>query len=65
MKRAWVATLSVGIALIGLCMYFYGYENTWRLWNIPVYESPFLDIQLITGTTESLDKGFDPTIYNP
>jgi hypothetical protein len=65
MKRAWVATLSAGIALIGLCMYFYGYENTWRLWNIPVYESPFLDIQLITGTAESLEKGFDPTIYNP
>lgn len=65
MKRAWVATLCVGIALVGLCMYFYGYENTWKLWNIPVYESPFLDIQLITGTAESLEKGFDPTVYNP
>ena len=65
MKRAWVATLCTGIALIGLCMYFYGYENTWRLWNIPVFKSPFLDVQLITGTAESLEKGFDPTIYNP
>lgn len=65
MKRAWVATLIVGLAIIGLCMYFYGYENTWRLWNIPVFKSPFLDIQLITGTAESLEKGFDPTIYNP
>ena len=65
MKRVWVATLSVGIALIGLCMYFYGYENTWRLWNIPVFKSPFLDIQLITGTAESLEKGFDPTVNNP
>lgn len=65
MKRAWVATVSVGIAIIGLCMYFYGYENTWRLWNIPVVMPPFLDIQLITGTAESLERGFDPTVYNP
>ena len=65
MKRAWVVTLIVSIANIGLCMYFYGYENTWRIWNVPVYESPFLDIQLITGTAESLEKGFDPTVFNP
>lgn len=65
MKRAWVATLAAGIAIIGLCMFFYGYLNTWFLWNIPADTNPFLDIQLITGTAESLEKGFDPTVYNP
>ena len=65
MQRTWVATLAVGIAIIGLCMYFYGYVNTWVLWNIPVHMPPFLDIQLITGTAESLEKGFDPTVSNP
>jgi len=65
MKRAWVATLAAGIAIIGLCMFFYGYLNTWFLWNIPAVTNPFLDIQLITGTAESLEKGFDPTVYNP
>ena len=65
MKRVWVTTLAVGIGIIGLCMYFYGYVNTWILWNIPAKMPPFLDIQLITGTAESLEKGFDPTVSNP
>lgn len=65
MRRVWVATLAVGIAIIGLSMFFYGYLNTWFIWNIPADTTPFFDIQLITGTAESLEKGFNPTVYNP
>jgi hypothetical protein len=43
----------------------YGYEKTWKLWNVPVFSPPFVDFRLIPGSAESLRSGFDPVLNNP
>jgi hypothetical protein len=43
----------------------FGYEATWRLWNIPTLTLPFGDLRVITGGAESRRQGFDPMIENP
>jgi hypothetical protein len=44
---------------------FYGYHETWELWNVPTAKDTFLDFQLIPGSAESFRQGFEPTINNP
>jgi len=44
---------------------YYGYEETWQLWNVPTIMPPFLDFRLIPGSAESFRRGFEPTIKNP
>ncbi len=49
------------IALLGL----YGYDNTWRLWNIPTIYPHFGDLRSITHGAETYAQGMDPMIENP
>ncbi len=65
MKKQWLISVLAILCIIGLLFVLYGYENTWRLWNIPTFMPPFLDMQLITHTVESIEDGFDPAIENP
>ncbi len=48
-----------GILILGL-----GYHETYRLWKVPVKEQLFYDLQLITGTSESIRAGHDPILNN-
>lgn len=43
----------------------YGYEETWKLWNVPVLSPHFLDFRLIPGSAESFANGFEPSVVNP
>lgn len=65
MQKRWVLVLIISLALLGLLFIFYGYENTYRAWGIPVTMPPFLDLRLITGSAESILRGFDPALRNP
>lgn len=42
-----------------------GYDNTWRIWNIPVKQPAFYDLRLITGGAESFTQGYNPAVNNP
>ena len=55
----------VMLTLVGLSFRFYGYEATWRLWNIPTLMPPFTDLRLLPGSAESFREGFDPIYKNP
>ncbi len=43
----------------------YGYENTWKFWQVPTLMPPFADLRLIPGGAETFRRGLDPTIRNP
>jgi hypothetical protein len=64
-KRLYIGLLCAGLAILGLSFYFYGYENTWRLWHIPTLQPSFLDFRLIPGSAESIRAGYDPGVENP
>ena len=55
----------LGVALIGVLMFFYGYESAWRFWNIPTMSPCFADMRCIPGGLESRSLGFDPLVKNP
>jgi hypothetical protein len=52
-------------SLILLSFKFYGYDETWRLWRVPVVQPQFVDFRLIPGSAESFRRGFEPTQKNP
>lgn len=64
-KKLYASLLCAGLAIIGLSFYFYGYEKTWNLWNIPTLLPPFLDLQLLPASAESIRAGYDPAMENP
>ena len=43
----------------------YGYEETWKLWRVPVEQPQFSDFRLIPGSVESFRMGLEPTQRNP
>jgi hypothetical protein len=53
------------ILIFGALLSLYGYNNTWKLWNIPTMSPYFADIRVVTGGSESYRQGFDPMIDNP
>ena len=53
-----------GILLIEMLFLFYGYKNTWRLWNIPMMLPYFADLCTIPGGVEFYALGNDPLINN-
>ena len=59
-----VSSLVVGLVLL-LLFTFYGYDETWKLWRVPVEHPQFLDFRLIPGSAESYREGFEPTQKNP
>lgn len=67
MKSRYKTILATGMVLVffGLLFGFYGYNNTWRLWNIPVMSPTFADLRTLTHGAESLKQGFDPMVNNP
>jgi hypothetical protein len=53
------------LAIVWLSFYFYGYEATWHLWNIPTLMPAFADLRLLPGSAESYRAGFNPIYDNP
>lgn len=61
-----IATICVIITLLFLVSFaFYGYENTWRLWNVPTIMPHFADIRSLTHGAQAYASGLDPMIENP
>jgi hypothetical protein len=60
-----ILAYSLAILILGSLFSLYGYNNTWRLWNIPTMSPHFADLRVITGGAESYAQGFDPIIKNP
>jgi len=54
----------LGVVLISILMLFYGYSNTWKLWNVPVMSPCFADFRSIPGGLESQSLGDDPLVKN-
>jgi hypothetical protein len=59
-----VGILSLWLVIL-ISFLTYGYENTWRLWNIPTMMPPFGDFQLIPSSAETFRMGIDPMVENP
>lgn len=54
-----------GAAGFTLLLHSLGFNTTFRLWNVPTYSVPFLDLAVITGASQSYMQGYDPAIQNP
>jgi glycosyl transferase family 87 len=54
-----------GCLIIVTLFFMYGYEKTWRLWNIPTLEPYLYDARVITAGAEAHALGYDPLINNP
>lgn len=54
-----------GAIVFALVIRFYGYGNTFRLWNISTYHGSFFDLRLIPGAAESYRRGYDPAVSDP
>lgn len=63
-KTLFFLTMIISI-IICLMFLFYGYEKTWKLWNVPALMHPFADVIIITSGAESHALGYDPLFYNP
>jgi hypothetical protein len=64
--RIW---LFIGITLfavihLGLINHF-GWVDTWRWWHIPARSPHFSDLRVITGASDSVERGFNPREINP
>jgi hypothetical protein len=64
-KRFLSIGVSLGIILIGVLSVSLGYEQTWRLWNIPTLSPCFADCRVITSGAESRALGYNPLLNNP
>ncbi len=58
------SSLLIGLAIL-LAFKIYGYDETWRLWRVPVEHPQFSDFRLIPGSAESYRAGIEPTQRNP
>ena len=57
-------SLGILITVFGLLFLFYGYDKTWKLWNIPTMSPCFADTRVITAGAEACAKGLDPMVNN-
>lgn len=64
-KSLLIAGIILMWVILGVLFKNYGYEETWKLWRIPVEEHVFLDFRLIPGSAESFRNGFEPSVNNP
>ncbi len=55
------------LAVMGFGALFrlHGFEETWRLWNVPTMTPRFADARGITGALDSYAMGLDPRVDNP
>lgn len=58
------SSLMIGLAIL-LSFKVYGYEETWKLWRVPVLLPQFSDFRLIPGSAESFREGIEPAQSNP
>ena len=58
------ASLVIWVVIL-LLFKVYGYDETWKLWHVPVEHPQFSDFRLIPGSAESFRMGFEPTQRNP
>lgn len=59
-----LGTIMVGVAIL-VSFKVYGYENTWKLWQVETMMPPFADLRLIPGSATTFQRDLDPTITNP
>ena len=64
-KAFLIASCLVIWGILLLLFKLYGYEETWKLWRVPVESPQFSDFRLIPGSAESFRMGFEPTQRNP
>jgi hypothetical protein len=64
-KKSLLVAIVLCVLILGTLFLVYGYENTWRLWNIPTASPYFADLRTITGGAESHELGYDPLLNNP
>src|SRR5258706_196634 len=64
--KSFLITSSLVIGLVILLFFkMYGYDETWKLWRVPVEHPQFSDFRLIPGSAESFRKRIEPTQRNP
>ena len=64
--KVFLITSSLVVGLVILLLFkVYGYDETWKLWRVPVQHPQFADFRLIPGSAESYREGFEPTQRNP
>jgi len=64
--RPFFITASLVIWVVILCLFrLYGYDETWKLWRVPVEHPQFSDFRLIPGSAETFRSGIEPTQRNP
>ncbi|HUL51881.1 MAG TPA: hypothetical protein VLT83_00595 [Opitutaceae bacterium] len=56
--------LCLGAAALGFLFVVHGYVKTWRLWNIPAANLPFMDFRVITAGADAHRQGLDPMVSN-
>ena len=64
-RKRVIVICGVVTLLFIILLILYGYDNTWRLWNIPTMSPHFADMRTITHGAESYAQGLDPMIENP
>jgi hypothetical protein len=64
-RRKLFYLVGAGCLIMAALFFTYGYEKTWRLWNIPVMMPYLADARVITAGAESHALGYDPLISNP
>jgi hypothetical protein len=64
-KKSLLVAIVLCVAILGMLFLAFGYESTWRLWNIPTAAPYFADLRTITGGAESHELGYDPLLNNP
>jgi hypothetical protein len=64
-KSLLIAGIILMWVFLGILFNWYGYYETWELWNVPVHPPVFRDFLLIPGSAESFRNGFEPTVENP
>ena len=56
--KSFLVAVGVAIWLIILLLFkIYGYNETWKLWRVPVEPPQFSDFRLIPGSAESFRRG--------
>jgi hypothetical protein len=63
-SKKWFFALLIGLFGMATLFIIFGYEETYWFFGVPVSKHLFLDMQLITGSAESIEKGFDPILEN-
>ena len=64
-RRKILSACGVMAVGLGVLMMVYGYEETWRLWNIDTMMPHFADLRNITSAVEAYALGYDPMKENP